>query len=294
MAYTPEQRNIIDLGLRLSAGYPERVRRALLEAMAVESNFRNLGYGDRDSEGPLQQRPSTGWGPASETAATDIQQFLARASQVNKGFRGTAGQLAQAVQRSAFPERYDQRKAEVLAILAGSPSVGGGGHAGAPAGAGALRGPGAASLGAVSPVALSVLASNNEIIGVPTPALELAQGQPPTARAPKPGSPGPARVRPPKPGQSTLNWLRNFASPYGLTVTSTTGGKHVPGSYHYKARAVDLAGTPSEMLAVAREALRNPGRFREMFYDPLGFYIKNGKVYRGAIGGHSDHVHLAR
>jgi len=116
---------MIDLALRLSSGYPERVRRALLSAMAVEANFRNVDYGDRDSEGVLQQRPSTGWGPATESAATDIQQFLGRAEQANQGFRGTPGQLAQAVQRSAFPDRYDQRMGEVRSILGGAPQQSG-------------------------------------------------------------------------------------------------------------------------------------------------------------------------
>jgi hypothetical protein len=124
MPYTAEQQRMINLALNLSAGAPRRVRRSLLEAMAVESNFRNLNYGDRDSQGVLQQRPSTGWGPPGN-ARQDIRQYLARALQTNQGFRGTAGQLAQAVQRSAFPERYDQRKAEAVALLRGS----GGGRA---------------------------------------------------------------------------------------------------------------------------------------------------------------------
>ena len=34
-------------------------------------------------------------------------------------------------------------------------------------------------------------------------------------------------------------------------------------------------------------------RIRELFYDPMGRYVKNGMMYQGAIGGHSDHVHLA-
>lgn len=32
---------------------------------------------------------------------------------------------------------------------------------------------------------------------------------------------------------------------------------------------------------------------RELFYDPAGFYFKNGQRIKGAIGGHSDHVHVA-
>jgi len=127
--YTSEQRKNISLARRLARGGSVIVLKALLEAMAVEANFRNVNYGDRDSEGVLQQRPSQGWGPASESAATDIRQFLAHARALTaKGFRGTPGQLAQAVQRSAFPGRYDERASEVQKLLrgaAGAPSAGG-------------------------------------------------------------------------------------------------------------------------------------------------------------------------
>jgi murein DD-endopeptidase MepM/ murein hydrolase activator NlpD len=120
MAYTPHQKAMIALARRLSANDTPKVQRALLEAMAVESNFRHLNYGDRDSVGVLQQRPSQGWGPASETPAQDINQFLQRARRNAKGFRGTAGQLAQSVQRSAFPERYDQRLNQANELLRGA------------------------------------------------------------------------------------------------------------------------------------------------------------------------------
>ena len=119
MAYTPHQQAMISLARRLSRNDTPIVQRALLEAMAVESNFRNIKYGDRDSVGVLQQRPSQGWGPASETPAQDINQFLTRARRNSRGFRGTAGQLAQSVQRSAFPGRYDQRERQANELLGG-------------------------------------------------------------------------------------------------------------------------------------------------------------------------------
>lgn len=118
MPLSPDQRRRVALANRLSAGYPRRVRLALLEAMGVEANYGSPHYGDRDSEGPLQQRPSQGWGPASESDATDIQQFLVRARVLERrGFKGSAGQLAQAIQRSAYPGRYDQRAGEAASLL---------------------------------------------------------------------------------------------------------------------------------------------------------------------------------
>lgn len=135
MAYTPEQRQNIQTIKRIARqrGASARVTKALLEAASVESNFRNLNYGDRDSKGILQQRPSQGWG-APGSVEQDVNDFLDRALKVNRGFRGSAGQLAQAVQRSAFPGRYDQRSREVSRLLGSTKGGGsaGGGTAGVP------------------------------------------------------------------------------------------------------------------------------------------------------------------
>lgn len=127
MAYTPEQRRNIATALRLTSADSPRVRQALLEAMAVESNFRNLNYGDRDSMGVLQQRRQY-YPHSGQNVAYDIAQFLQRARRADKQVGGSAGQLAQAVQRSAFPGRYDQRAQEASKLLGGnfkgSPAVG--------------------------------------------------------------------------------------------------------------------------------------------------------------------------
>jgi hypothetical protein len=91
-----------------------------------------------------------------------------------------------------------------------------------------------------------------------------------------------------------LTFLFNFVKPYRVRVTSTSGGAHVPGSYHYVYRAIDVSGTAEEMRRLARDACERPWAFREVFYDPLGRYVKNGTVRQGKLGGHQDHVHLAR
>lgn len=110
-------------------GASPRERKALVLAGLVESNlqhdrYRQVGSGDRDSVGFLQQRPSMGWGAPGESVSRDTRQFLAAARRANRG--GSAGQLAQSVQRSAFPERYDQRSSEAEALLR---QYGGGGGA---------------------------------------------------------------------------------------------------------------------------------------------------------------------
>jgi len=112
---------IIATGLQAGANAKQLL--AAIEAALVESSLRNLSYGDRDSLGLFQQRPSQGWGSPSQilNPSYAAQAFFLGAGS-NKGAlavsqSGTAGQLAQRVQRSAFPARYDQRQSEALSIL---------------------------------------------------------------------------------------------------------------------------------------------------------------------------------
>ena len=93
---------------------------------------------------------------------------------------------------------------------------------------------------------------------------------------------------------TALTWLFNFVRPFGVRVTSTYGGVHVATSWHYEYRAIDVTGTAQEMRRVHMAALRHPDWFKEAFYDPSGRYVKNGHIQQGHVGGHNDHVHLAR
>jgi hypothetical protein len=98
-------------------GAPAEAIQIALAAALVESNLVNVNYGDRDSLGLFQQRPSQGWGtPAQVTdpryAAT---QFFSRLLGMNWQSMDP-GAAAQAVQRSAFPERYGQRYGEAVSI----------------------------------------------------------------------------------------------------------------------------------------------------------------------------------
>lgn len=102
-----------------------------LAAAMQESSLRNLNYGDRDSLGLFQQRPSTGWGtPAQVTDPVYASRlFFGGPSNPNKGnTRGlldiagwqsmTVTQAAQAVQRSAYPDAYAKWEASARAWLA--------------------------------------------------------------------------------------------------------------------------------------------------------------------------------
>jgi hypothetical protein len=75
-----------------------------------ESSLYNIDYGDRDSLGLFQQRPSQGWGTPAQImdpvyASTKFYQALVKVP----GWQTMPlTQAAQAVQRSAFPDAYAQ------------------------------------------------------------------------------------------------------------------------------------------------------------------------------------------
>lgn len=87
---------------------PARGQIVALATALQESGLRNLDYGDRDSLGLFQQRPSQGWGTAAQVrdpvhASTKFYERLLKVS----GWESmTVTQAAQAVQASGFPDAY--------------------------------------------------------------------------------------------------------------------------------------------------------------------------------------------
>ncbi|HWI30097.1 MAG TPA: LysM peptidoglycan-binding domain-containing protein [Microbacterium sp.] len=110
-------RLIIGVGRQL--GVSDRGIAIALATAMVESSMRNLTWGDRDSLGLFQQRPSTGWGTDAEVsdATRATLAFYGGPTDPNgprtRGLLDIPGwqdmgfsQAAQAVQISAFPDRY--------------------------------------------------------------------------------------------------------------------------------------------------------------------------------------------
>jgi hypothetical protein len=93
-----------------SRGLPPRATVIALATAQQESRIRNLDHGDRDSLGLFQQRPSQGWG--SEAQVQDpvyaTGKFLDGLVEVPDWETGRLTDVAQAVQRSGFPEAYQQ------------------------------------------------------------------------------------------------------------------------------------------------------------------------------------------
>lgn len=88
-------------------------RRAVVVALATamqESGLRNLDYGDRDSLGLFQQRPSQGWGTARQVRDPEYasRKFYQALRNVDGWQRMRVTEAAQAVQRSAYPEAYQK------------------------------------------------------------------------------------------------------------------------------------------------------------------------------------------
>ncbi|MFJ7055331.1 peptidoglycan-binding protein [Streptomyces albidoflavus] len=101
-------------------GVSDKVLLAGFEAGVVESNMNNLDCGDRDSLGVFQQRPSQGWGTPEQIMDVSYASnaFFTPAIKVaadNPGY--TAGQVAQAVQISAYPDRYDAVEGTALELI---------------------------------------------------------------------------------------------------------------------------------------------------------------------------------
>jgi hypothetical protein len=311
MPYTTQQRAIINMSLGLTRRDPPAVRQALLMAGLVESSLRQLNRGDRDSLGFLQQRPSQGWGPYKPGLAgarTDAQQFLQRARRnYAQGIR-QPGRLAQSVQRSAFPERYGQKKGQVQEILRNKPRFIGNGamsQTGPYQMAKQRQGRPGIPFRAELPY-MQLLAQQ---LGVPFAGPIQGVIRPPQPRQrslprPRQQLPGTARMASryggaaPKAARSTLPWLIPFAKQFGVQITSTNEGNpgdgvHTKTSNHYLSRAVDVVGSEEQMRQIANYVRANPRQFREFFWDKAGFWVKNGRIYKGSIGGHK-HVHLAR
>ncbi|GAA3219999.1 FG-GAP repeat domain-containing protein [Dactylosporangium siamense] len=98
----------------------DKVTLSAFEAGWVESHLNNLPCGDKTSLGVFQQRWDYGWGTQEQImdpvyAST---QYVTRAITCDRNNPGySAGQVAQCVQRSGFPDRYDQVAAKARTLL---------------------------------------------------------------------------------------------------------------------------------------------------------------------------------
>ena len=98
------------IGVAKQKGAPPRAWLVALATAMQESTLRNINYGDRDSLGLFQQRPSQGWGtPAQVQDPTYAAgEFFDRLVHVPRWQTRRLTEAAQMVQRSGFPYAYQQ------------------------------------------------------------------------------------------------------------------------------------------------------------------------------------------
>ncbi len=109
----------IVVGVSVRRGLAPRAGSVAMATVYQETGIRNLDYGDRDSVGLFQQRPSQGWGSEKQLmdpyySTTKFYDALVR---VRDWETRDITKVAQAVQRSAYPDAYADHEpdARVLA-----------------------------------------------------------------------------------------------------------------------------------------------------------------------------------
>ena len=107
-------------GVAARHGLPRQAVTIAYAAALQESKLHNLGYGDRDSVGIFQQRPSEGWGTTTqlEDPVYATTKFFAALTQVRGYVSMPVYQAAQDVQHSADGSAYAQWE-EMASMLAG-------------------------------------------------------------------------------------------------------------------------------------------------------------------------------
>ncbi len=112
--YGPEQisnaATIVAVGKQMDL--PEQGWVVALATAIQESGLRNLDYGDRDSLGLFQQRPSQGWGSPEQirNPTYSTTQFYRHLLAVPGWEQMSVNDAAQWVQRSGFPHAYGRHE----------------------------------------------------------------------------------------------------------------------------------------------------------------------------------------
>lgn len=112
------------VGIGMGRGLPARAGTIAIATAIQESKLRNIDYGDRDSLGLFQQRPSQGWGTAEEilTPEYSTNAFYDALVRVDGYQDMVITEVAQEVQRSAYPDAYADHETEgrvIASTLAG-------------------------------------------------------------------------------------------------------------------------------------------------------------------------------
>lgn len=97
---------------------PPRAASIALATAMQESSLRNIDYGDRDSVGLFQQRPSQGWGTVEQIMDPwySSGKFYDHLVKVKGWQTGDINDVAQKVQRSGVPDGYRKHEENAKAL----------------------------------------------------------------------------------------------------------------------------------------------------------------------------------
>ncbi|MDO5503136.1 MAG: hypothetical protein Q4G67_08195, partial [Actinomycetia bacterium] len=103
VSFSPEQMDnaATIVGIAMGRGLPARAGTIAIATAIQESKLRNINYGDRDSLGLFQQRPSMGWGTEEEILNPEYSThtFYDALVKVPDWENGVVTEVAQEVQR---------------------------------------------------------------------------------------------------------------------------------------------------------------------------------------------------
>lgn len=111
-------------------GMPARAASIALATAYQESKIENIEHGDRDSLGLFQQRPSQGWGTPEEILNPyySTNAFYDGLEQIEGYQDMRITEAAQLVQRSAYPEAYEDHADDARALASALTGHSQGGH----------------------------------------------------------------------------------------------------------------------------------------------------------------------
>jgi hypothetical protein len=105
-------------GVSVRRGLPPRAASIALATAYQETGIRNLDYGDRDSVGLFQQRPSQGWGTRQQLidAHYATGKFYDALIKIKNWESADINDVAQKVQFSAHPEAYRDHEGDARVL----------------------------------------------------------------------------------------------------------------------------------------------------------------------------------
>jgi hypothetical protein len=105
-------------GVSVRRGLPPRAASIAIATAYQETGIRNLDYGDRDSVGLFQQRPSQGWGTKRQLMDPEYAagKFYDALLKIESWETADINDVAQQVQRSGHPEAYRDHEADARVL----------------------------------------------------------------------------------------------------------------------------------------------------------------------------------